>query len=141
MTWFSWSVIAALFWGLGPVFAKLGLVKPDPVIALTVRTVGVLAVLLVWTGVRGDLFSVISSLDRRTWALLLLEGVFASVIAHFAYFKALKMGDIASVVPITASYPLISVVLSAVLLKNQLTLGKAIGAILTVTGIYFLQRF
>lgn len=141
MTWFSWSIIAALFWGLGPVFAKLGLVKPDPVIALTIRTVGVLVVLLTWTVSRGNLSSVLFSLDTKTWVLLVLEGISASVIAHFAYFKALKMGDIASVVPITASYPLISVVLSAILLRNQITLGKAVGVLLTVTGIYFLQRF
>ncbi|QUL99437.1 MAG: EamA family transporter [Candidatus Fermentithermobacillus carboniphilus] len=141
VTWFSWSLIAALFWGLGPVFAKLGLVKPDPLIALTVRNIGVLAILLVWTLGRGDLTASLLSLDLRTWILLVLEGASASVIAHFAYFKALKMGNIASVVPITASYPLVSVILSAILLGNKVTLGKAVGVLLTVTGIYLLQRF
>lgn len=40
MSWFSWAVIAALFWALGPLFAKLGLVKPDPLTALTIGGCG-----------------------------------------------------------------------------------------------------
>ncbi len=34
MTWSSWALLTALFWGLGPIFAKLGLVKSDPFSAL-----------------------------------------------------------------------------------------------------------
>lgn len=141
MSWLSWAIVAAVFWGMGPIFAKLGLQKPDALTALLIRSVAVLAVLVIWSVARGNFRDNLATVDGRTWLLLLLEGASASVIAHFAYFKALKMGSIASVVPITAAYPLLSMVLSVVLLGGKVTVGKGIGAIVTVLGIYLLQRF
>lgn len=136
-----WALTAALFWGLGPVFAKMGLEKPDPLTALLVRSTAVLIVLIVWAALKGDMAGKLSELDSRTWTLLILEGGVASVIAHYALFQALKLGDVANVVPITASYPLIAILLSVVLLGSRMTWGKGLGAALTVLGIYLLQRF
>lgn len=141
MSWFVWAVVAAVFWGLGPVFAKLGLEKPDALTALLIRSIAVLTVLIAWSFARGELGARLLEVDARTWLLLLFEGASASVIAHFAYFNALKLGSIAGVVPITAAYPLLAVVLSVLLLGTRVTLGKWIGAALTVLGVYFLQRF
>lgn len=141
MAWLYWALTAALFWGLGPVFAKMGLEKPDPLTALLVRSTAVLVVLIVWAALKGDMAGKLSELDSRTWTLLILEGGVASVIAHYALFQALKLGDVTNVVPITASYPLITVLLSVVLLGSRMTWGKGLGAALTVLGVYLLQRF
>jgi transporter family protein len=141
MAWLYWALAAAVFWGLGPVFAKMGLEKPDPLTALLVRSTAVLIVLIVWAALKGDMAGKLSELDSRTWTLLILEGGVASVIAHYALFQALKLGDVANVVPITASYPLIAILLSVVLLGSRMTWGKGLGAALTVLGIYLLQRF
>jgi transporter family protein len=141
MSWFVWAIIAAVFWGLGPIFAKMGLEKPDALTALLIRSIAVLAVLVVWAMARGGLVGRLTAVDSRTWLLLLFEGASASVIAHFAYFNALKLGNIASVVPITAAYPLLAMALSVVLLGTKVTAGKWLGAALTVLGIYCLQRF
>jgi transporter family protein len=108
MSWLAWALIAAVFWGVGPIFAKLGLEKPDALTALLIRSVAVVAVLVVWALFRGDFRGSIAQVNGRTLVLLLLEGASASVLAHFAYFKALKEGSIAGVVPIAAAYPLIS---------------------------------
>jgi|CZCB01.1.fsa_nt_gi transporter family protein len=141
MSWLAWALIAAVFWGVGPIFAKLGLEKPDALTALLIRSVAVVAVLVVWALFRGDFRGSIAQVNGRTLVLLLLEGASASVLAHFAYFKALKEGSIAGVVPIAAAYPLISVALSVILLGSRLSVGKGIGAIVTVLGIYLLQRY
>lgn len=141
MSWFYWAVAAAVFWGFGPIFARLGLEKSDAFTALFIRSTAVLAVLLAWGLLKGGLVTRLGAVDRRTWLLLLLEGSAASVIAHYAYFNALKLGDLASVVPITASYPLFAMALSVFLLGSRVTAGKWLGAILTVAGIYLLQRY
>ncbi|HHY44320.1 MAG TPA: EamA family transporter [Firmicutes bacterium] len=141
MSWLTWAVIAAVFWGVGPIFAKLGLEKPDALTALLIRSVAVVAVLIAWVLLRGDLRSSLAQVNGRTLVLLLLEGASASVLAHFAYFKALQEGSIAGVVPIAAAYPLISVALSVILLGSRLSVGKGIGAIVTVLGVYLLQRY
>ena len=140
MSWFGWAILAAVFWGIGPVFAKMGLEKPDALTALLIRSIAVLAVLIVWAAIQGGVSARLTSVDRRTWLLLLLEGASASVIAHFAYFSALKLGNVSTVVPITAAYPLLSVVLSVLLLGAKVTPGKWLGAALTVVGVYLLQR-
>lgn len=140
-SWLIWALLAAFFWGLGPVMAKLGLVKPDPLTALLVRSAAVFAVILLWALTRGSLLTYLGKLDAKTYYLLALEGVFASVLAHFAYFKALQLGNLPNVVPVTASYPLVAALLSAILLKNQLTPGKILGIIFIVSGIYLLQRY
>lgn len=141
MAWLYWALTAALFWGLGPVFAKMGLEKPDPLTALLVRSTAVLVVLIVWAVLRGDMAGRLSELDGRAWALLIFEGGVASVIAHYALFQALKLADVTYVVPITASYPLIAVLLSVVLLGSRMTWGKGLGAALTILGVYLIQRF
>ncbi len=141
MSWLTWAIVAAVFWGVGPIFAKLGLEKPDALTALLIRSVAVVAVLVVWVLVRGDFRGSFAEVNGRTWVLLLLEGASASVLAHFAYFKALQEGSIAGVVPIAAAYPLISVALSVILLGSKLSVGKGIGAIVTVLGVYLLQRY
>ncbi|HHX28330.1 MAG: EamA family transporter [Bacillota bacterium] len=141
MSWLAWAVVAAVFWGVGPIFAKLGLEKPDALTALLIRSVAVVAVLIVWVLVRGDFRGSLAEVNGRTWVLLLLEGASASVLAHFAYFKALQAGSITGVVPIAAAYPLISVTLSVILLGSKLSVGKGIGAIVTVLGVYLLQRY
>jgi transporter family protein len=140
MSWFGWALLAAVFWGVGPVFAKMGLDKPDALTALLIRSIAVLAVLIVWSCFQGGLISRLTSVDTRTWLLLLLEGASASVIAHYAYFNALKTGSVATVVPITASYPLLAMILSVFLLGAKVTPGKWLGAALTVIGVYLLQR-
>lgn len=140
MSWLGWAVLAAVFWGVGPIFAKMGLERPDALTALLIRSVAVLAVLIVWSSFQGGLKARLTSVDTRTWFLLLLEGASASVIAHFAYFSALKAGSVASVVPITAAYPLLAMVLSVLLLEAKVTPGKWLGAALTVIGVYLLQR-
>jgi transporter family protein len=140
MSWLYWALVAAVFWGLGPIFAKLGLEKPDPLTALLIRSTAVLVVLIIWATLRGDVAERLSKLDGKTYMLLLFEGGVASVIAHYALFQALKLGDVTNVVPITASYPLIAVLLSVVLLGSRVTWGKGLGAILTVLGVYLLQR-
>ncbi|MGI6662586.1 MAG: EamA family transporter [Bacillota bacterium] len=66
MSWLAWALIAAVFWGVGPIFAKLGLEKPDALTALLIRSVAVVAVLVVWALFRGDFRGSIAQVNGRT---------------------------------------------------------------------------
>jgi transporter family protein len=55
------------------------------------------------------------------------------------YFKALKLGEASRVVPIVASYPMMTAIFSALLLGEKLTLMKFIGIILIIVGMFLLQ--
>ncbi len=140
MNWFFWAFLAMICWGLGPIFAKLGLAKSDPFSALLARTLGVLITLGIWGAITSSLTSV-KSLDARTWTLLIAEGIAASVIGHFAYFKALQAGKVSLVVPIVSSYPLVAVILSILLLSEKITLTRGIGMGLIILGVLLIRFF
>lgn len=140
MSWFVLSLAAAVLWGTAPIFAKLGLAKADPFLALTIRNVSVAVILLVTGGLSARL-GALGSLPPRTWLLLIAEGVFASLLGHYAYFYALKLGRVSSVVPVTAVYPAVAVLLGWILFGDQVTPGKIAGGVLVILGILLIKNF
>src|SRR5262245_27792120 len=58
------------------------------------------------------------------WALL---GAVAAVGAFVVFFIALDRGDASRVVPVTAGYPLVTVILAAIVLSEELTPPKVLG--------------
>jgi transporter family protein len=60
-------------------------------------------------------------------------------LAIRSIFHALKIGDAAIVIPVTASYPLVTVLLATVFLGEPISLSRLFGAALIVAGIYFIR--
>jgi len=139
MTWEIWIGIAVLFWSLGPVLAKVGLATIDPLLALTIRTVSVAVILLITTTARGSL-GALRALDPRAAAFLVADGISGSLLAHLAYFYALSLGDASSVVPVSATYPVLALLWSAILLREHITPGRVAGAILIIAGVFLVRR-
>lgn len=140
MNWFILSVSAAVLWGVGPLFAKAGLVRSGPLVGLSIRTFAAAGVLLaagLWTGEIGRF----KELDGRSIGLLAAEGLIASLAGHFAYFYALKLGQASKVAPITAAFPIVTVALAAVILHEPLTIGKVAGGILIILGVFLVKAF
>jgi len=71
------------------------------------------------------------------WAVV--SGVFASV-GLLTFFLALERGEASKVVPVTAAYPLVTAVLAALVLSEDLSLLRGLGTILVVLGIVRLGR-
>lgn len=138
MGWFILAMIAAISWGIGPLFAKAGLAKTGPLVGLSIRTFVAAAVLLaagLWTGEIGR----IRELDGRSIALLAAEGLTASLAGHFAYFYALKLGQASQIAPVTAAFPIVTVALAAVIFGEPLTVGKVVGGVLIVLGVFMVK--
>lgn len=140
MNWFILSVLAAVSWGIGPLFAKAGLVRTGPLVGLSIRTfvaAGALLAVGLWTGEIGR----IKELDGRSIGLLAAEGLVASLAGHFAYFYALKLGQASKVASITAAFPVVTVALAAAIFHEPLTVGKVAGGILIILGVFFVKAF
>lgn len=71
------------------------------------------------------------------WAVL--SGLIASV-GLLIFFVALERGDASRVVPITAAYPLVTAVLAALVLSEEISPLRGFGTLLVVTGIVWLGR-
>ena len=69
------------------------------------------------------------------WAML---SAAVAVCAVLALYHALAAGEASKVVPVTASYPLVTLVLSALVLRERITRRKVGGMALVVTGVVLL---
>lgn len=130
--------ITALCWGSTPILEKVGLKEVDPFVGVTVRSVAITAVLLVVAAVSGRLGDILS-VDLRTVLIFSSSGVLAGLLGMWTYFWALKMGATSRVVPIAASYPLVTALLGMLLLGEQLTLLRFLGIVLIVLGIWLVK--
>lgn len=128
------ALLTALLWGIAPVFDKLGLGKATPLAALSVRTVVVAIGLLVFFVASGG-YREFANLDARSVFYIALGALAAGLVGQFVYFHALKLGEAARVVPIAATYPLVAALLSITFLKEPVTPGKILGAVLIVLGV------
>lgn len=73
--------------------------------------------------------------DRNSLLWIGMGGALVLIISNYAFVEAIRMAGSATVAPITAVYPVISVFLAAVFLKEKLTLKVLVGTFLSVTGI------
>lgn len=131
-------ILTLLFWGMAPVFAKLGVTKSDPFLALALRSFTISVILLAAVFVTGNASSLLQ-FEPRSAMLIAIEGIFASLVGHLFYYYALKYGEAGRVVPVVAAYPLVTVAAAYLLLGESLTVGRIIGALLVVSGIVLLK--
>lgn len=131
-------VITALLWGATPIIEKMGLARVDPLIGVTVRSFIVTIGLLILTFLLGK-GKELSSLDSKSLLLFGLSGLMAGLLGMWTYYSALKIGATSKIVPIAASYPLITAFLSVLILREGVTLSRIIGTTLIVTGIWLVK--
>jgi bacterial/archaeal transporter family protein len=90
MTWFTWSLLSALFAAATAILAKIGIKDVDSNVATAVRTCVVLVFtwLLVYLTRQPSTFQ---SFSKKTWLFLVLSGL-ATGLSWLCYFHALQVG-------------------------------------------------
>jgi uncharacterized membrane protein len=129
-----YPVMAALAFGVSTNLRKLGLMAsnvPLMAAAVTAATAFVFSVCLLQA--RGGLRAL--KLSRSNWKWFFAAGI-ANTSATLAVFYALSFGDVVVVEPLVASNPVLSLILSAIFLKDleTITLRLVLGALCTVVG-------
>jgi transporter family protein len=130
--------ITALLWGATPILEKMGLAKVDPLIGVTVRSAIVTAGLFLLTVILGKGRDLVS-LDGKSILLFGASGMMAGLLGMWTYYMALKMEATSKIVPIAACYPLITALLSVLILNEGLSLPRVIGTVLIVSGIWLVK--
>lgn len=128
----------ALLWGTTPIFEKIGLAKVDPLIGVTIRSAIVTAGLFLLTFLTGK-GRALMELDGKSLFLFGASGMMAGLLGMWTYYDALRMEVTSKVVPIAASYPLVTSLLSVLVLKEEVTLHRGIGTALIVSGIWLVK--
>jgi len=134
----SLLIATALLWGATPIIEKIGLARVDPLVGVTIRSFIVTVGLLLLTFLLGK-GKELGSLDGKSILLFGLSGVMAGLLGMWTYYSALKVGATSKIVPIAASYPLVTTLLSVLILKEGVTFPRVIGTALIVIGIWLVK--
>ncbi len=128
-SWVFYAFAATICWGVVGLLQKLGTNRVSSRSLLVWLIVGFLALLpILWRD---------GSLTGLSWRVLLIGilGGAANGLGSWALFEALERGAKASVaVPLTALYPLVTIVLARIFLSETLTFRQWIGIALATAG-------
>lgn len=130
--WKYYALLSALFAALTAIFAKIGVRDVNSDLATAIRTTVIL--LITWgIALAGSHGGEIKNISSHTWLFLVLSGA-ATGLSWLFYFKALQAGDVSKVAPIDKLSVVITIFLSFILLKEQVSARVIIGAVLITAG-------
>jgi transporter family protein len=138
MSEYWYAGIAMVFWGLAPIFGKLGLSDLQPLAALTLRSLVISLILAAAVTVRGEWGSVAGATGRDVFYIG-LEGICAALLGQLAYYYALKYGEVSRVSPLVSAFPLVALALGIAVLGEKLTIYKVVAGLLIFSGIVMLK--
>lgn len=134
--WILFAFASAFFAGITAILAKCGIQKTDSTVATALRTVIVLIFSWIMVFAVGSQ-TLLPAIDGRTWLFLILSGI-ATGASWLCYFRALQCGNINKVVPVDKSSVILTILLAAVFLHEQISLPKGIGMVLLGAGTYLM---
>ena len=132
-------LVTMALWGSTPLIEKLGLKDVDPLMGIFIRSLVITIVLFIFYFFSGKL-NELTKISLKNFSLFATSGIMAGLIAMWTYFYLLKEGMASKIVPIAASYPLVTAVLSILILGEQVTIQRIIGTILTIIGIILIKQ-
>ncbi len=136
--WVVYALISMLFAGFTSVVAKMGLTGITGELGLTIRTLFVSLFVLGFASIAIPA-SDYALLNRSNILWLGLSGV-TTTLSWIFYYKALKIGDVATVALIDKGSVVVAIFLAWLLLKEIITLRIIIGGALIVAGLLVMVK-
>jgi transporter family protein len=130
--WFVLALGSSIFAALTSVLAKIGIDGVNSNLATAVRTCVVL--IMSWAMVfLTNSQSELGEISRRSWMFLILSGL-ATGASWLCYYKALQIGEASKVVPVDKLSVVITMILAAAILHEQVTVKSVLGCTLIAVG-------
>ncbi len=132
-------LITMFLWGTTPLLEKVALKETEPLAGVLIRSLAITVILFIvyiFNGRIGEL----TKMSFKNIALYSASGFMAGLLGMWTYFYVLKAGLLSKIVPIAAAYPLITAVLSILIMKEEVTLQRMAGILLTIIGIILIQQ-
>jgi len=131
--WLLWTFAALLSWGVWAILSKLLGDALSPELSQAVSTLGLLPILVPLALSKEAPFRH----APRTGMLWAFLGGIVSSLGNIAYYAALSRGaKAAAVVPLTALYPVVTIITAALLLRERLNRVQQIGLALSFAAIW-----
>lgn len=135
--------LTLFLWGIIPVIDKLALSekKVDIFVGITFRVFFVAILFIIYLFLSSDFREKLYQTPKTIMFLFGLSGIFSLFLAQYCYYVALKDSSVSKLFPfLFASSPIITVILSFVILKEKLSFNVIVGSILIFIGSIFLLR-
>jgi bacterial/archaeal transporter family protein len=136
--WVTFALISMIFAGFTSVIAKMGLVGISGELGLTIRTLFVSLFVLGFAAIAVPMNDY--SLLNRTNILWLGLSTLTTTLSWIFYYKALKLGDVATVALIDKGSVVVAILLAWLLLKEVITIRILIGGALIVGGLLVMVK-
>lgn len=136
--WVIYAILSACIAGFTSVIAKQGLAGITAEVGLTIRTLFVCGFIII--------FAMLSSTPADFKALQKINYMWLAISAlttagsWIFYYKALKLGDVATVALIDKGSVIVAILLAWWLLKEAITWRIACGALLIITGLIVISK-
>ncbi len=134
--WIVYAVLSAIAAGITTIFLKKGIHTTNTNMALALRTLVVLIFSIVIVLIIGS-YKEIYYINTKTWVFLILSG-FSTGAGWYYYYKALQIGNVKNVSPLSKSSLVLTIILSFILLNEKITLLKIISLIIITLGTYYI---
>lgn len=136
--WMTWAFLSMGFAGFTSVIAKMGLAGISGELGLTLRTLFVCGFVLVFAVIFVP-WADVATLTPHNYLWLGLSGA-TTAASWIFYYKALKVGDVATVALIDKGSVVVAMLLAYLLLREVITLRMVIGAGLILCGLLVIAR-
>ena len=131
------SLLTILMWGLWGFFGKLALEKRMPPTTLFLAETVISALIAIFL-----LFAIVPRQDGQSlFSTINVYGILSGValaVGLLFYYFALEDAKVTVIVPLTATYPVVAVLLAFVLLRERPRPLQWVGVILVVAGVALL---
>jgi transporter family protein len=130
--------IVTLIWGVNGIIDRKALSTGHPIEVNFITTLTMVVMVIFYLSL-AKWWGIPFHFHKNTVLYAMLNGMLIPT-SFVIYLYALSRGSLTTVVAITATYPLITYLLAAVLLKEPLTANKIIGVTMTMIGLYFVIK-
>ena len=127
--WLLYSLLTLLCWGLWGVFSKLALNYSRPRQTLIIQAVGVIACSLVVLFI--EQFQIQKTAAGFGWSA---AAGFINFVGFLAFFAAGQKGKVSTVISLSSLYPVVTILLSILLLREKITVREGVGIAFALTA-------
>jgi transporter family protein len=135
--WFIYALLGAIFAAFSTIFAKIGLQEINSITVTTLRSIIMTIIIFIIFILEIKNINNLFNLSNKDYIFVILSAIFGA-LSWIAFFYALKIGEASNVSIIDRSSFLFVVLLSIIILNEDLTIQKAIASILMFIALILL---
>ncbi len=136
--WLIYAIISMVFAGFTSVIAKLGLKGISGDIGLAIRTIFVFIIITGFT-IFSTSATELKGVSSKNIVWLGISALTTSLSWIF-YYRAIKIGEVSNVALIDKGSVLVSLLMAWLILGENITMNKGIGAALIIGGLLFIMK-